>query len=405
MGWLVTKKYQTTTILYYAFFLPGIFLHELVLWTVAGFLNVRADRAISWPEKQEIGELKLNFVKLSKNVDPIRLAIISTTPLIVGLVAVALIANNILDFRAFLDTLSTGYLEDVATAVGQLVSAPDFWLWIYLTLTISNTMFPDAANLRGWRIILGIIVVIGVLLFFVGAGSEVLALTLVPVTTALNALSSTLGIIIIINLVMVAVLGTIESIIERLTGDSATFKNGKMITMSREEMLQQRQQALTSARTKKPAPAAAPAGPPSIYALALPIPGSPGKEPVTRGGENILISPSPAPGLSASSPPSVTRNEPSVIPGTSSTSDRPAIPAASRPAASPFASQGRPASPTMTSPQGRPSLPSSTSAPPSDILDDWTMNLMMTERISKTRMICLMTMTFQNESVPIPQTR
>src|SRR5215475_7197184 len=52
VGWLVTNKYQTTTILYYAFFLPGILLNQLTIWTIAGFLNVRAAHSIAWPEKQ-----------------------------------------------------------------------------------------------------------------------------------------------------------------------------------------------------------------------------------------------------------------------------------------------------------------------------------------------------------------
>jgi hypothetical protein len=55
VGWLLSKNSQTTTILYYTFFLPGVALHELVLWLVAGFLDVRAERAIAWPQKQEIG--------------------------------------------------------------------------------------------------------------------------------------------------------------------------------------------------------------------------------------------------------------------------------------------------------------------------------------------------------------
>jgi hypothetical protein len=57
VGWLVTKKLRTTTTLYYTIFLPGVFLHEIVLWFIAGILNVRAERAIAWPEQQAIGEL------------------------------------------------------------------------------------------------------------------------------------------------------------------------------------------------------------------------------------------------------------------------------------------------------------------------------------------------------------
>ena len=95
VGWLLTQNYETTTILYYTFFLPGIILHEVIYWLVAGLLDVRAERSIKWPEKQEIGELRLNFVQLARRTGRIQRAIISSAPLIIGLVIVWLMATNI----------------------------------------------------------------------------------------------------------------------------------------------------------------------------------------------------------------------------------------------------------------------------------------------------------------------
>ena len=389
VGWLVTKQYQTTTILYYAFFLPGIVLYELVIWLVAGFLNVRADRAIAWPEKQEIGELKLSFIKLSKNVGQFPLALISTAPLAIGLAAVAFIANNRLDFQGFINTMGSGFLDDVTAAFSRLVSAPDFWIWIYLVFTISNTMWPDVSKLRGWRVILIALGVAGAVLIAIGAGNQVIVDTLSgPVTNALNALSGTLAVIIGIDLFVVAVLGTIEAIIERITGDSATFKNGKMITMRREELIKQQAAERTTARQQKSTRAPAlPAGPPSIYKLSLPIPGAPGKEAVTRD-EGIVISKPPIPAIASPSTPSVARTEPAVIPGTvtdkpgvtSAAENKPALtsPAEKRPtsapAFSPTAPGARPALPgaspsSVTSPVPKPPVPAQPSLR-SGLMDD-----------------------------------
>jgi len=348
VGWLVTKQYQTTTILYYAFFLPGIVLYEFVYWMVAGFLNVRADRTIVWPEKQEIGELKLSFIKLSKNVGQIPLAIISTAPLAAGLTAVAFIANNRLDFQEFVTAIPTG--GDIAATFNQLTSAPDFWIWIYLVFAISNTMWPDISKLRGWRTILIGLALIAAVLFVIGAGNQVIVDTLSgPVTNALNALSGTLTVIIAIDLFVVAVLGTVEAIIERLTGDSATFKNGKMITMRREELLKQRAQERATVRQQKATRApAVPAGPPSIYKLSLPIPGAPGKEAVTRD-EGIIISKPPTPAIAAPSGPPVARNEPAVIPGTVSEKSASPTPPDAGTAARPLPPGSRPTLPVPSS--------------------------------------------------------
>ncbi len=51
----------------------------------------------------------------------------------------------------------------------------------------------------------------------------------------LSSLSLILLLVTAINLVMVLALGILESIIERLTGHSATFVDGKLVTMTRQE--------------------------------------------------------------------------------------------------------------------------------------------------------------------------
>jgi hypothetical protein len=290
VGWLVTKQLQTTTILYYAFFLPGIVIHEFVYWAAAGLLNVRADRVLEWPKQQEVAELKLNFVRLAPKTGPIRLALITISPFVVGVFLIWLIANNVLDISAITQNMQSGFLADLSQALDRLTSTPDFWLWIYVIFTISNTLTPaHPEHLRGWWMILSALGVAFIVLVFLGTAGEVLINALRSLNTSLNILSGALGVIIGIDLFMVAVLGTIEAIIERITGNSATFKDGKLITMTRAEMLAQRAAEFKRSRAQpqKRAPAA-PSGPPSIYRLPLPIPGAPGKETITRGEDRVI---------------------------------------------------------------------------------------------------------------------
>lgn len=317
------KKYETTTILYYAFFLPGVFLYELSYWLMAGLLNVRADRAIVWPEKQEIGELKLNFVQLAPKAGQLRAAIITITPFITGLLLVSAISNNILNVQEFLSLLNDGYLVDLTAAINQFTSAQDFWLWLYITFTISNTSMPSMKDLHGLRgvIIAGAVVV--VILFMLGIGNQAIVTFLAgTVTDVLNNLAGILTVIIGINLFMVAVLGTIEAVIERITGDSATFENGKMVTMSRVEMLEKRAKDREKAARRGKVAAAAQL---TIYQFPLPVPGPPGKEAPTPAFE-ITREPGALP---SAAPPA--RAEPSVISGSAAGVTN------ARPFASPFA--------------------------------------------------------------------
>lgn len=323
MGWLLTKQLQTTTILFYAFFLPGIFIHEFVYWAVAGLLNVRADRVLEWPKKQEVAELKLNFVRLAPKTGPIRLALITVSPFAVGVFLIWLIANNVFNVSAVTQNLQTGFLTDITQALGRLTSIPDFWLWIYLVFTISNTLTPaHPEHLRGWWMILAALGVAFLVLALLGTAGQVLVTTLRSLNTSVNVLSGALGFIIAIDLFMVAVLGVVEAIIERITGNSATFKDGKLVTMTRAEMLEQRAAEFKRSRTQpqKSTRAAAPSGPPSIYRLPLPIPGAPGKEVVSRA-EDRVIAPESKP-LPSPLSPTAGRAAPDVITGAA---DKPSL--------------------------------------------------------------------------------
>lgn len=325
VGWLLTKNLHTTTILYYTFFLPGVFFHEFVLWLVAGILNVRAERALAWPEAQAIAELRLNFIRLARNTSPFKVAVINLAPLVAGMALIAFVLTNVFDISGIQQLIASGSLDDVGVAFGRLTATPDFYLWFYLIFTVANTMMPDWDKLKGWRpalIALGVGIVV---LFLLGVGESLLVMAYTGIiSTTLALLSASFAGVIGINLAMTAVLGTIESIIERITGDSATFQNGKLIAMRREEILRQREQQrlkeqkqLEAAKAQKKQQTS---GAPSIYKLPLPIPGAPGKE------TEALPRPAPPPPLDD-------RAGPAMITGT-------AVPKTEKEASPPSASKG-----------------------------------------------------------------
>lgn len=267
-------------------------LHEVIYWLVAGILNVRAERAIAWPEKQEIGELKLNFVRVSPRIENYKKAIISASPLLVGLLVTWHVANNIFQITSVVQTMSSGALVDVGKAVTQLTSTPDFWLWFYVLFTVTNTMFPTISkDLYGWKTVVGIVVVILLSLGIVGVSSNVVADVTVPIGNFLTALLEILIFMLGINLIMVMFLGTIEYTIERISGNSATFRKGKMITMTRAEALQEREKDRERERrrvTSKPQRnLAADLGIPTIYRLPFPVPSAPTKEATAQIGLSL----------------------------------------------------------------------------------------------------------------------
>jgi len=316
VGWLLTKNYQTTTIFYYTFFLPGVVVYEVVYWLAAGALNVRAERAVAMPEKQEVGELRLNFVKLSKKAPAYKINIINAAPLIVGIVLIWLIVTKIIDLNGAFQQANSGTLDDISRVIKHLTTTPDFWLWTYLVFTIGNTMMPDATILKAWRWVIWPIAGIVIFLFALGIGEEVMGQAISgPVTNGLNVLSTAFAFIVVLDVLAVGILGGIESLVERLTGDSATFKNGKMITMTRAEAIAEREKERQRTRQTQKQPTTAPAlqgGTPSIYKLPFPIPGAPGQEPVSRQAA-VIVEPEKPPMLPGQQQPK--RIEPTIITG------------------------------------------------------------------------------------------
>jgi hypothetical protein len=293
VGWLLTHSMQLTTVLYYIAFLPGVVLHQFVFWLAAGVLNVRAEQAIRWPETQDIGALRLEFVHLDRKTPRARRAIISATPIIAGLVVISLIAIDRIRLQDHVALLSTGGIVEVSLAVQSLVAVPDLLLWLYLVFVIANTLLAATNDsIQGWKPFGWTVLTVIICMLLVGIGGQIFGQIAQQLTRFLINLQALLLFIVAVDLIVISALGIAETLIETVTGYSATFQRGRMLTMTRAEarahrdaMREAEKRQLQKRQLAKPTLS-------SIYAYAFPVPGSPGDEPVTRTGQ-ILIEAEP----------------------------------------------------------------------------------------------------------------
>lgn len=291
LGWLLSNSLQVTTVVYTIIFLPGIILHESVLWLAAGLLNVRAERSIRFPELQDIGELRLNFIMLADSAGRVKRLIIRVCPAGAGILALWAIAVHVFQWEALLELAASGSLDALLEAVASLAHTADVWLWFYLTFVFANTMFPTSAE-RSDRREKALVLVVAPLLVFglwqvAGAANPAGA-------DAIEALAGSIALIVslvmFINLFTVVILGTVEALIERSRNRSATFVDGKMITMSRAELREfksRNRRDSRGAKSAQPKPRSAPVIK-SVYEIKLPIPGPPGREPISRSAVAIV---------------------------------------------------------------------------------------------------------------------
>ena len=259
--------------------MPGVLLRGATGWLAAVVLNVRVTRSFQLPQKPAIGPLELNFIRLPADAHPIKGAIIAAAPLAAGLLAVWGIAVNAFALETVLGLAAPGQLDDAARALSTLLAQADFWLWFYLAFTISNTMFPSPASERRWwqRAL-----PVAVILLILALGGRLLW----------NSLALILSLMTLINLFAVMVLGAIEAVIERFSGHSATFEDGRMTTLTREQALARKAAEKRQRQVDRSvAPDKAEAAVTSIYMLKLPIPGPPGQEPVSRNAVTVVDAP------------------------------------------------------------------------------------------------------------------
>ncbi|MDX2162551.1 MAG: hypothetical protein SF162_14605 [bacterium] len=367
VGWLLTKNLHTTTILYYTFFLPGVVLHEVIVWLMAGVLNIRATGELSFPDKQEIAELKLTFVKYdTRRIGTFRLFLINLMPLIGGIAFIWFVVNQPLQTDLLIRFLNGDPAVDPGQAISRLIASPDVWLWLYLMFTVSATMTPDPAYLRGWRLLLPPLALIILVLIGLGVVNTVLTNLLISIAPGASLLTGVFAASIAVNLFMTAVLGGIESVIERVTGDSATFEKGKLVAMRREEILRMRaeqaEKARKAAQRQQQAAARASAGPPSIYRLPLPIPPAPDKDTILAdAGQGALPGFAAAESLPA---------PPAALPATAAERSSTPVPPASPPRTTAFATSARSSMPAAAPAKGLFDAPEDEDAPTDEAAAD-----------------------------------
>jgi hypothetical protein len=366
MGYLLAKEKFSAALLYYIILLPGVILHELSRYLMAGIVNVRSAYVSLWPEVKDDGSLEIGFIRLELVLNPVFHAMIVLAPFVTGLIVVTFVSNSILDLPAFFAKLQTADIYEIGAAVQELISKPDFLLWAYILFSVANTMMPTSQARRAWWFLGGASVAFLLFIVGIGLGRFVVNWLAGPIANVLYSFSAVFGTVLFIDCIAAVIIWIIEAIMERAVGYKVEY--------------QATARALPATTQQKSTFK-------SVYELNLPIPPPPGKitappaprlspgerspvpattsQPVPQPAKPALTSgeadKSKAPGLPAPTPSAVVPAKPNVpapTSGTGATPSRPAEPARpfgatpSRPG-TPAPGSGSPAAPAANQP-GRP---------------------------------------------------
>ena len=214
---LITKRADLATALFSLLFFPGVLLHEASHYLMAKILRVPTGRVSFIPQSIEGNRLRLGFVETSKT-DIVRDALIGMAPLLAGGAFIAYVGVYRLGLLSAWDAIVSGELELAIDAISTLLASSDFWLWFYLMVTVSSTMFPSPSDRRAWLpLAVVILLVVGLALFF-GAGPWMSGNLLPVLNDVMRGISIVFSISGFVHMVVLIPVWLLRRILSKVTG-------------------------------------------------------------------------------------------------------------------------------------------------------------------------------------------
>jgi hypothetical protein len=214
---LITHQPEISMAMFSLLFLPGVLIHETSHFIMAHLLRVRTGRFSLIPKKLGGGKIQLGYVETA-STDFVRDSLIGAAPLIAGGIFVAYTGISRLELNVLWADLTQGQSGLILAALKSIVAKPDFWLWFYLTFTVSSTMMPSSSDRRAWMPLLIMMAFITALVLFLGAGPWILSKFGVFLKSALDALTVVFATTLLIHLTLLFPAWIIRKVISRISG-------------------------------------------------------------------------------------------------------------------------------------------------------------------------------------------
>jgi len=214
---ILTRRPGVTQVIFALIFLPGVFLHEFSHFLTAKLLGVRTGKFSLIPQAQPNGRLRLGYVETAPG-GFVRDALIGAAPLVTGSLFVAYAAIYRMQLLPLWDTVRAAQWDAFWGYLSLVPTVPDFWLWFYLTFTVSSTMMPSASDRHAW-LPLGLLVagLVG-LAILAGAGPWMLANLAPPFNNFLRALALLFGLSAVLHALLIIPFFLLHRILAKLTG-------------------------------------------------------------------------------------------------------------------------------------------------------------------------------------------
>ena len=214
---ILTRRPGLTETIFALIFFPGVFLHELSHFLMAKLLGVQTGKFSLIPQTQPNGKLRLGYVETASG-GFIRDALIGAAPLVAGSMFVAYAAIYLYHLLPLWDFIRLADWGGFWAGLAAIPKVPDFWIWFYLTFTVSSTMMPSASDRHAW-LPMGLLAggLLGVAIL-AGAGPWMLENLASPFNSFLRALALIFGLSGIFQILLILPFLFFHRILTKLTG-------------------------------------------------------------------------------------------------------------------------------------------------------------------------------------------
>jgi len=213
--YLLTRRINLALTLFALLFLPGVLLHETSHFLVARLLGVRTRRFSLIPQVTVDARLRLGYVETAQ-VDVLRDTLIGAAPLLIGGAVVAYLGIYQLGIAPLFALASQGNWDQLWAALGALPDHPDFWLWFYLTFTISSMMMPSPSDRQAWLPVILVVVFLAGLALLAGAGTWMIENMAPGLEQVVGSIATVFGISLVLHLALGVPVGILRLVLSKL---------------------------------------------------------------------------------------------------------------------------------------------------------------------------------------------
>lgn len=226
IAWLLTRHSKAGLIIYSLLFLPGIVIHELSHFFMAGVLGVRTGEITIFPSgPTESGQERLGSVQVDKT-DIIRSSLIGIAPLLIGCLGVIAITKWQFPQLLYSFMAAQGTLNQLLIEGQKIVASPMNLVWIYLIFAIANTMFVSEADRRSWPAMVILLIIIGAIVVWAGLSYSLLVVISHPLGNGINILNAAFVVTLIIDVLVLSLLLVLEYLISLLLRQKVHYHPG-----------------------------------------------------------------------------------------------------------------------------------------------------------------------------------